>query len=334
MPYNGNTMYGRALMDAVHQVVPAFGRIFIVVSTSDAGEERYDRLREVFSPAEGQVRVFTSLADAYDATTSGNNDVILLDGDSTHTLTEMLTVSKSRVNFVGMDAGFGIRKYGQGAKISLGVTTAATDIAAILNTGVRNTFHNIKVISNNTVTESLYGFVDGGEYTVLNNVEVYKSTDLDVTGAAELVCNADSPMYVNCTFGSLADARSGAVIRPTVLFTADIAGSGKVARDVTFKECNFWIQSTNTANRFVYGANATDIERMCVFEDCVFAANGASSAVPAQNIAFGSSLTVGSVLVRNCSAVNAGTAMSTTTGVFVDGPVPAAATTGLAVQAS
>ena len=327
-------MYGRALMDAVHQVVPAFGRIFIVLASGDAGEERYDRITEVCTPSQGQVRVFTSLSDAYDAVTSGNNDVILLDGDGTHTLTEMLTVSKSRVNFVGMDAGLGLRKYGQGAKISLGITTAATDIAAILNTGVRNTFHNLKVISNNTVDEGLYSFVDGGEYTVMNGVEVYKSTALDVSGSAEFVCNADSPLYTRCTFGSLADARSGSVIRANVLFTKGVAGSGLVARDVTFEDCNFWIQCTNTANRFVYGANATDIERLAMFENCVFACNGASSAIPAQNVAFAATLTVGAVLLKNCSSILASTAMSTTTGVFVDGPVPAAATSGISVQAS
>lgn len=324
-----NSRYG-----AIARALPFTpGNIFFVMSPSVAYTT--DFLLAFGPDTRGQVRTFTDVKSAYDATTSGQNDVIILDGNSTFTLTEMLTVSKSRVHFYGLDYFTGAKRpYGCSTKISLGVTTAATDIATVKNTGVRNSFHNIKFLNSNTVTEGIYCFVEGGEYTYMENCEIYKSTDLDVTGAAELVMNGDSAFLERCTIGSLADARSGAVIRPNVLFTAGLAGSGKVTRDVTFKDCNFWIQATNTANRFAYGANATDVERLVLMEDCKFIANGASSAIPAQNVAFGATLTVGSVLLRNCSSVNAGTAMSTTTGVFVDGPVPAAATTGISLQAS
>jgi uncharacterized membrane protein YesL len=69
-------------------------------------------------------------------------------------------------------------------------------------------------------------------------------------------------------------------------------------------------------------------------KNCLFANAKNATAVPAQNVAFGASLTVGEVLLWDCAALNAATAMSTTTGVFVLGSVPAAATTGIAVQAS
>lgn len=344
MNYNQNSGYGSALLHSIHKAVPTIGRIFLVLDPDDTDEENVQKVREVFKhDPKGQIRVFstnasngaTPLEQAYDAVEDNNNDVIVLDGNSTHLLSGMLTVAKSRVHFVGLDFILGLkRSYGQSTKVSLTATAGASNIGTILNTGVRNSFRGIKFINSSTVTEGIYCFVDGGEYTYMENVEVYKSTDLDVTGSAEFVCNADSPIYVNCTFGSLADARSGAVIRATVLFTKDIAGSGKVARDVMFEKCNFWIQSTNTANRFVYGANATDIERVAVFSNCLFIANGASSAIPAQNVAFGASLTVGAVLLNNCASVKASTAMSTTTGVFVNGPVPAGDTTGIALQGS
>ena len=141
-------------------------------------------------------------------------------------------------------------------------------------------------------------------------------------------------MYKNCTFGSLASPRVGAIIRAAVLFTKELAGAGKVTRDATFEGCNFWINCPNTAGRFLYGANATDIERMLKIKNCDFVCNGASVAIPAQNIAFGATLTVGAVLVKDCSSLLASTAMSTTTGVFVDGAVPTAGTTGISVQAS
>jgi len=272
------------------------------------------------------------VATAYSRATTNKDDVIVLMGNSTHVLTEMLSVTKSRVHFIGMDGTYG-RMYGQNAKVSLTATTGATNIATIKNTGVRNSFTNIKFINASTVTEGIYCFVEAGEYTLIQNCEIYKSTDLDQNLAAELVMNGDSAQVINCTIGSLADARSGAVIRPNVLVTNGIVASA-VARDVMFIGCNFWINASNTANRFVYGANAADVERMMLFENCRFINNGASAAVPAQNVSFAASLTVGSVLLNRCTSVKADTAMSTTTGVFVDGSVPAAATTGISVQAS
>ena len=87
----------------------------------------------MFTPDnDGRVRFYTSLATAYAATESNNNDVIILDSNSTHTLTAMLTVANNRVHFFGLDHLLGIRRrYGQRTKVSLGVTTAATDIGTI-----------------------------------------------------------------------------------------------------------------------------------------------------------------------------------------------------------
>jgi len=277
-------------------------------------------------------RAFKTLAYAYTKVTSNNFDIICLIGSDTHVLTEMLTVAKNRVAIIGLDNSPG-RNYGQAAKVSLGVTTAATDIGTIKDNGVRNVYQNIKFMNSNTVAEGIYCFVDAGEYTQLLNCEIYKSTDLNVTGAAELVCNGDSSTYINCYIGSTANAITGAIIRPTVLMTKAIV-SGKVARDVSFIDCTFARKCGNVANRFVYGANASDVERMCLFKNCIFWNAALAAATPAQNVAFGASQTQGSVLLKGCTAIGAATAMSTTTGVFVDGPIPAADTTGIALQAT
>ena len=276
-------------------------------------------------------RPFKTIAKAYSVITSNKNQGIALIGNTTHSLTEMLDFSKNRSHLFGFDPGG--RAYGQNAKVSLGVTTAATDIGTVQNTGVRNSFRNIKFINNNTVAEGIYCFVEAGEYAVIDGCEIYKSTNMDVTGAADLVMNGDSAQVLSSTIGSLATARSGAVIRPNVLMTKGIV-SGKVARDVYFENCKLWINASNAANRFIYGANATDVERIMELKGCSFINNGASSATPGQNVAFGSALTVGSVLLNDCISVNAATAMSTTTGVFVSGAVPAADTSGIALQAT
>ena len=310
------------------------GNVYFVVASTEA---YYAEIVAKFNTTytDGSQAIHTTLLSAYNATVSGRNDLVIIDSNTTHTLTAMLTVSKNRVNFAGLDFLLGVkRRYGQGTKVSLGVTTVATDIATIKNTGVRNSFRGIKFLNSNTVAQGIYCFVDGGEYTFMENCELYKATDLDQTGSAELVANGDSSHYKDCYIGSTVDAISGAIIRPCVTFSRDLAGAGKVARDVTFEGCIFARKAGNTANRFVYGAEANAVERLGLFKECIFWNTALAGAKPAQNVAFGATQTDGSVLLLNCSSIGADTAMSTTTGVFVDGPVPTAGTTGISVQAS
>ncbi len=268
----------------------------------------------VSAKANSITRAFKTIDKALSTVTTNKNDVIALVGNSTHTLTEMLTVSKSRVHFVGLDGAS--RMYGQGAKVSLGVTTAATDIATVKNTGVRNTFRNIKFLNSNTVAEGIYCFVDGGEYMGMDFCEIYKSTDLDVTGAAELVMNGDSSILRHCTIGSNANAISGAIIRPCVMLTKGLAGSGKVARDVTFENCGFWRWAGNTANAFVWSTTATDVERKMEFRDCLFDVTKKSTAAPAVAVGGAAAFTAGEILLTGSTAENGCTALATQTGIF------------------
>lgn len=275
-------------------------------------------------------KAFKTVAYALSRCTTNNDDVILLIGNASHVVTAMLDVSINRVHFVGVDGTLG-RMYGQNAKIAMGVTTAATDLGVMKNTGVRNSFHNIKFTSANTVAQSLYTVLEGGEYALYSNCEFYKETDLDQAGASEFVCNGDSTQFIDCTFGSLADLQVGDIIRSSVRVTAGLAGTGKVSRDVSFTNCRFWKRAGGTTGAHVYGANATDVERLMVFDNCIFANAKNATAVPAQCVQFGSSLTVGQVLIKDCASIN-NTKLSTTTGVLIAGAVPTYATTGIAVQ--
>lgn len=335
--YNQNAGYGQALLLALHSAAPTVGRILMVVSSSDTTNEHYQRMQEVFkNDLAGKVRFFTEVEDAYAVAEAGNNDVIVLDGVSTHTLAAMLTVSKARTHFVGLDWLLGIhRRYGQSSKLSLGITGVATNIATVKVTATRCSFRGIKFINDDTVTQGLYTFADGGEYTYMEDCEIYKSTKFDVTGAAELVANGDSSYYKHCYIGTTVTVISGAIIRPCVTFSRELAATGAVARDVTFKDCIFARKFGNTANRFMYGLEANAVERLISIEGCIFWGAKLSTAIPAQNIAFGSSLTDGNVLLDDkCTSINAGTAMSTTTGVFAAGTTPDAtgAAAGISIQ--
>jgi len=102
----------------LYSQVGVIGNVHIVMNPNDTDEKNYQHMQDLFSvDTDGYVRFYTSLSDAYDACESNNNDVILLDGNSTHTVTEMLTVSKNRVHFFGLDGGG--RLCQQGAKVEL-----------------------------------------------------------------------------------------------------------------------------------------------------------------------------------------------------------------------
>ena len=74
------------------------------MNSSDTDEENYQKMQDLF-PVDtyGVVRFHTSLATAYAACESNNNDVILLDGNSSHVLTEVLNATKNRVHMFGLD---------------------------------------------------------------------------------------------------------------------------------------------------------------------------------------------------------------------------------------
>jgi len=197
MNYNQTNGYGMALLNRINSIIPVMGRILVVCPSTDAN---YDILTQVVkNDPEGRVRLFTTVAAAYDAATTNANDVIALSGNSTHTVTEMLTVAKNRIHFIGMDGGG--RLTAQGAKISMGVTGVAADLAPVLITGVRNSFRNIKFINASTTNQSLYGLIDNGEGTLIENCSAIKTAGLDDAGWANFWMAGDSATIRNCVFG-------------------------------------------------------------------------------------------------------------------------------------
>lgn len=317
---NGTTSMG---IPQIGQGVPAtFGNYWFVDATYGADGNS--------GAATGAA--FKTLEYALSRVTNNNDDVIVLRGGGTHNLSAMLDMSSyNRTHLVGLDGAW--RPYGQGAKVQFAGTTGATNVATLKNGGTRNSFSNIKFINGSTITESLYTVLDGGEYGLFENCEFYKSTDLDQTGASEFVWNGDSTTMRGCTVGSLADALVGSIIRPCVLVTKGLAGSGKVCRDGLMQNTRLWRNASATTNAFVYGANATDVERTFTMEHVGFINNGASAFKPAQCVRFGATLTVGQVILDpTCYSVNA-TKISTTTGVFVTGAAPNSGT-GIATNAA
>lgn len=311
----------QVLPDVLRASYNVSGEVFYVIEDSDTD---YGKMIQRY----GKKRVFSTVSGAYENMADNRNDICFLSANTSHALASMLTVSKNRVHFVGLGAGF--RKYGQRTKLAMGITTAATDVFAVKNLGVGNSFTNIKFTNANTVAQNVACFGEGGEYTSFSNCEVYDSTNLDSDTHAEMVLNGDSTQFYNCTFGSLADAVSGDKVRPAILLTAGTVGAGKVSRDVLFDGCKFWKQAGGTTTAFVKGA-ATDVERVMEFRDCQFIANPLGSA-PAVAISV-ATLTVGIIILTGDTVAVKCTKIATATGVFNCTPARVATAT-IGIQAT
>ena len=151
-----------------------------------------------------------------------------------------------------------------------------------------------------------------------------------------MLCNGDSSQWINCTFGDLVNQRGASgVERPNVKLDRETI-TGKVCRDCAFIDCLFLQKAAHIDARFAYGHNATDVERRLLFIRPIFINAKLAAATPAQSIALGAAQTEGYVLVIDPASVGSATAISTTTGVYVNGYTPDAtgAAAGIAIQAA
>ena len=304
--YNQNAGYGQALLNMVASRVPAFGNIFIVMNAANTDEGNYKILQDVFPPdADGRVRFYTSLASAYAACESNNNDVVLLDGNSSHALTEMLTVAKNRVHFFGMDGGG--RIVSQGAKITL-ATSEVTDTAVIKNTGTRNTYRNLKIVMSGTNAAQVNAMEDSGEGTYCENVHFSHTTLLTTVGVSALHFKGDTCNYKHCQIGDATIYRTGAAQMACRL--------GEYARYSYFENCEFVNASSETTAMLVGTTSVTSVIGFIKFTRCGF--NGAlladgTTAGGSPAVAVVAALDSGYILLDECSSYNCDIIASTDT---------------------
>jgi hypothetical protein len=299
------------------------GEMFFVVEDSDPD---FGKIVQRY----GKKRVFSNVPDAYANMTSERNDICFISGSTTHTLTAMLTISKNRCHFIGDTSG---RLYGQSTKITLGVTTAATDVHAVKNVGVRNSFIGIKFSSTNTVTEATSVFGEGGEYTLFRNCS-FEGVKLTSDTYAEVLLNSDSGQFFDCTFGTTSTPVVGDKIRPCIITTAGgVAGGVTSSKDVLFENCKFLKHAGGTGTTFVKVAADADVTRGFIeFKDCVFIANKTGS-VPAVAIALGASLTASQILLTGSTIAFNCTKIGTGTGI-INGTPARVATATIGIQAT
>ena len=313
MKYSLNHGYGQMFANQIASIAGTnFGKILFVVPAGDTVNK--DKIREIFGPdVDGKVRVYATVAAAYDAATTNADDVIVLSTYSTHELTEQLTISKNRVHFIGDLSG---RLYGQRAKINYADGIATALPFAVKNIGVGNTFTGIKFLNNNTDAQVVGTVGEGGEYAIYRNCEFYNSTQLDSDTVAELVLGGDSTQFIDCTLGSLADAVSGDKVRPAVLVDGSVVtGGAGTSRDIFFDRCRFWKKAGGTTTAMIKVAADADLERVMEIHDCQFVAN-ITGATPAVAIALGATLTASRIHLTGDTSGFDVTKLATGTGII------------------
>lgn len=205
-----------------------------------------------------------TVAAAYALAVSG--DTIALSTNSSHTLTTGLAVTKSRINFIGLD--FNGRQVQQGAKVQ--ITGDNSSVYVLKDTGVRNSFTNIKFINSSTNAASLNVVQGGGEGTLWANCSFVFGVvnNLGGTTAHEFLAGTDSNTFANCTFGSDTLLTSGA----RSVFHIDQVNGFEFKSNI-LENCNFIISSSSSTATFVRLDTVGDILFTNVFKDCAFLAS-------------------------------------------------------------
>jgi hypothetical protein len=341
MSYNPNSGWGSGLFHMITSQVPAFGNVFVVCDPDDTDEKNYQALQEICRADDtGLLRFYganaadgtTPLEQAYAAAESNNNDVILLDANSTHILSAPIAWSKSRIHLIGMDGGG--RQIQQGAKVQC--ATTGTTAYVILNTGVRNSFRNVKFIQSSTEATALSVLREGGEGNLYENCSfVFGVVDnLDLTTAHEVVSGSDSATYRRCTFG--ADTLLTSAARS--VFHIDQVTASQEFKSNYMEDCLFSISSSSSTATFIRLDAVGDVLFSNLFKRCTFFASvdSAGGAALAEAVQTGTSTVKGCLAFDQCSAFNC-TDFATATGgrnaaVQVVGIVPTAGTAGVGVQ--
>jgi len=273
-------------------------------------------------------KAFQTIEAGYAALRTNRHDVLVLSANGSHSLADELVITKNRIHIISAD--FSGRYYGQSTKINLGVTTGSA-IAAINNQGVRNHFRGLKVTNSDTLAASLYGVAEVGEFSLWEFCEILKTTDLDQTGAAELLHNGDSCVFRSCAIGN--GIYTPTVARQNILFTRETV-TGKVARDVLFDDCIFMHRAGATTVVNIR-ATANDIERLAMFDGCKFVAVKTSPSTQALVCGVASALTDAEIILKDCIVQNITNVGANTIGVYTNSPTPVAtATETVAVHTS
>ena len=235
-----------------------YGNIFVLDPTN--GDDT--------NPGDTFEKPFKTLAAAYAACVSGQNDVIVyVPGASSITLSAALDWTKSYTHLVGLCAPTMV---GQRCRIfQLSTLTAASPLLTISGSG--NIFKNLYIFQGVADATSLINVSVTGGRNYFENVHFAGGGDTlqAVDGGASLKLDgAEENTFVNCTIG--VDTVAAAAGMVGILFDGD-------AHRNLFKNCHVRMLAGHTGAAFVEVADATGIDRDTIFDNCLFTNTNAAN---------------------------------------------------------
>lgn len=322
MNYNINSGYGK---DFLRDFPSLGGKVFVVMSSSDA---RYDMISDIVKvDPDGDVRLFTDLESAYDATTTNSNDVIYLFGRGSQTLTETLAWSKNYVHLVGVCAPVGV---GNRARIFMDSDTNDSPMVNITGTGC--VFKNISVFHGIDDADAKVAVQITGSRNYFKNCRFagIGNNTQDAADACSLKLDgAEENTFEDCVIG-LDTIAAGSAANSEIL--VDSAATRNL-----FKNCLIYRLIEHATNHpLVKLADATAIDRFLMFDNCTFLNMSVNYATKQDGVfKLAADLTQGYIIVKDCVGVS-GTTSATKWDVddrdkihVFNSPTPAADTAGL-----
>lgn len=279
-----------------------------------------------------------TLKRAHALCTDGNNDVVHLIGNGqvsgTAYLTEQLVWSKNACHLVGIAAP---TRNSQRASIAIAAGTAGFS-PMVKVTGQGCMFSNLSTFHGYNTAETQIAWLESGQRNYYENVHfggMGHATAGDQAGSASLhidggvaagTTGLGDNTFVGCTIGLDTVARSTS--------NSNLKLSGATPRN-QFKDCDFITFADNAGALFVKANAAGDLDRSTIFDRCRFI-NNIKSTGTTMTAGFSVHASVGGlILMDQCVSVGATdieTNGAPSNNIFIIGPVPTAATTGLAIN--
>jgi len=214
-------------------------------------------------------KIFHSLASAYAAVTSGQNDTIFVT-PGTYLETATLDWAKSYVNLIGLG---GANIYGDWTLTGTTIYTTDTAVDYVVDiSGARNTFRNLcfnnygnnaaclSAVRNNGYGNSFYNIHFQG-LMVANQVATAGCSSLDIGKGGHY------PLFSGCIIGGNEWATRTNTTQGTLLFSGT---SSPPPANGRFLNCQFMMRSETAAVPLVYTATAHSAGRNWLFQDCTF----------------------------------------------------------------
>jgi hypothetical protein len=275
---------------------------------------------------------FSTLAAAYGKCVSGHNDVVVIVGDGASTGTQRVTAAitwdKDATHLIGICSP---SMYGQRARIAPGTAASAyTPLMTLSGSGCL--FANIQFWHGfATGTTNQIALAITGDRNVFRNCHIAGMGDAASAANSGSRCikftSADENLFENCVIGIDTVTRSAA--------NANVEYATGSARN-TFRSCHFPMYGTGGSALAIKTTAASAMDRVNVFEDCMFlnastTSGGAAITALATLTAAGG----GCIVMKGCTLVGITdffSDASTAAQMFLDGAAPTSNTSGLAVN--